>query len=202
MLGAKSPTGSGTITRVVPTPRCSGRHPPNSPIRQRKTPRRTTQRRRKSPLLDGTNSGVGSARKIGAMNHAEHPDDLSPQQLRELAAALQAQVQEQGALIARHSTGKPRSTKSRTSWPSTSAGSSASAASNCRRCRRACWMRPSMQTLCRSKPSWTSRSRHPGPFPLMALIFAWLIADLSPQYHRRQSVVTNMIRLKISKNLK
>ena len=34
------------------------------------------------------------------MNPAENLDDLSPQQLRELAATLQAQIQEQDAVIA------------------------------------------------------------------------------------------------------
>ncbi|KAF7963860.1 hypothetical protein AWV80_05080 [Cupriavidus sp. UYMU48A] len=36
------------------------------------------------------------------MNPAENLDDLSPQQLRELAATLRAQIQEQDAVIARH----------------------------------------------------------------------------------------------------
>lgn len=36
------------------------------------------------------------------MNPAENLDDLGPQQLREFAAALRAQLQEQDALIACH----------------------------------------------------------------------------------------------------
>lgn len=36
------------------------------------------------------------------MNPAQNPHDLSPEQLRELAAALQVQIQEQDALIASH----------------------------------------------------------------------------------------------------
>lgn len=60
MLGAKSPTGGRTITRAVLPPHCSGQRPPNSPVRQRKVRRRTIQRRRKSPLLDGANSGAKS----------------------------------------------------------------------------------------------------------------------------------------------